>query len=66
MITRARFVRYWYANVDTEKKVPLFHLYRKRYYDWVGNDALHKTEEATDYAPKHMWKPVLKQMVKTD
>ena len=60
------FVRYWYANVDKEKKAPLFHLYRKRYYDWVGNDALHKTETAINYAPKHMWKPVLKQMVKTD
>ena len=27
---------------------------------------MHRTLVATGYAPKHMWKPVLKQMVKTD
>jgi len=51
LVPAKEFVEYWYANVDTEKKVPLFHLYRKRYYDWVGNNALHKTLMATGYAP---------------
>ena len=27
---------------------------------------MHRILVATGYAPKHMWKPVLKQMVKTD
>ena len=51
LVSAREFVTYWYDNVDTEKKVPLFHLYRKRYYDWVGNNALHKTLMATGYAP---------------
>ena len=58
------FVNYWYTEVDKELKVPLFHLYRKRYYDWVGNSLLRKTEVSSSRAPRYMWKPMLKQMVK--
>ena len=64
-VSAQEFVTYWYRNVDKERKVPLFHLYRKRYYDYVRNDALHKTSEVGVREPKYMWRSVLKQMVKT-
>ena len=59
-----QFVLYWYSKIDKEKKVPLYHLYRKRYYDWVGNEALYKTSVSAFKHPKHAWRPLLKQMVK--